>query len=68
MSKQWTVRILNRLLGTAHFCGTFDSEKAARDFAQTHSTCQAYVSAEVWTGTPRRYGDPTDFIVHGGGK
>ena len=63
---KYTVNVLNSMLGTSRFVGTFDDKIAAETYAVSEAArTRKFVSYEVWTGTPRQPGRATDFTTQG---
>jgi hypothetical protein len=63
---KYTVLVNNSLLGTSKYVGTFDDKIAAETYAVTQAaSTRKFASYEVWTGTSKQPGRPTDFKVQG---
>lgn len=65
-SAKYTVNVMNAMLGTARFVGTFDDKIAAETYALSEAARnRKFASYEVWTGTPQKPGRPTGFTAQG---
>jgi len=63
---KYTVLVSNSMLGTSRYVGTFDDKIAAEAYAlEEAARSRKFASFEVWSGTPRQPGRPTDFLVQG---
>jgi len=61
---KYTVNVVNSMLGTSRFVGTFDDKVAAETYAASEAArTRTFVSYEVWTGTQRQPGRPTGFTT-----
>lgn len=65
-SGRYTVNVVNGMLGTARFVGTFDDKIAAETYALSEAArSRKFATYEVWTGTPSKPGRPTGFAAQG---
>ena len=63
---KYTVNVVNSMLGTSRFVGTFDDKIAAETYAVGEAArARKFVTYEVWTGTPRQPGRATTFVTQG---
>lgn len=62
----FTVYKQNRMLGTAGYEGTFETQEEAQAHADLRAArSRKFASYQVWTGTPQKPGKPVGLEIHG---